>query len=179
MKKHSQDSWSHCAPLPLIKPLSKIGIWSSPYICICIHLHAQLLSRVWLFCDPMTCSPPGSSVHGILPQEYRSGLPFPSPGDLPSPEMEPMSSETPALVGGSLSLSHLGSACVHINIHVYMYVCMYLCMYVCVTSLQSYLTFCSAMDHSPPGSSVHRISRQENWSVLPCPPPGDFSQPRV
>ena len=22
-------------------------------------------SRVWLFCDPMDCSPPGSSVHGI------------------------------------------------------------------------------------------------------------------
>ena len=25
----------------------------------------QLLSCVWLFCDPMVCSPPGSSVHGI------------------------------------------------------------------------------------------------------------------
>ena len=23
------------------------------------------LTRVWLFCDPMDCSPPGSSVHGI------------------------------------------------------------------------------------------------------------------
>ena len=23
------------------------------------------LSHVWLFCDPMDCSPPGSSVHGI------------------------------------------------------------------------------------------------------------------
>ena len=27
----------------------------------------------------MDCSPPGSSVHGILRQEYWSGLPFPSP----------------------------------------------------------------------------------------------------
>ena len=25
--------------------------------------HAQLPSLVWLFCDPMDCSPPGSSVH--------------------------------------------------------------------------------------------------------------------
>ena len=33
-------------------------------------------------CDPMDCSPPGSSVHGILQQEYWSGLPYPSPGDL-------------------------------------------------------------------------------------------------
>ena len=33
-------------------------------------------------CDPMDCSPPGSSVHGISEQENRGGLPFPSPGDL-------------------------------------------------------------------------------------------------
>ena len=26
----------------------------------------ELLSHVWLFCNPMVCSPPGSSVHGIL-----------------------------------------------------------------------------------------------------------------
>ena len=29
-------------------------------------------------CDPMDCSPPGSSVHGILQQEYWSGLPLPT-----------------------------------------------------------------------------------------------------
>ena len=30
-------------------------------------------------CDPMVCSLPGSSVHGISRQEYWSGLPLPSP----------------------------------------------------------------------------------------------------
>jgi len=50
----------------------------------------------------MGCSPPGSSVHRILfffvfpivfsRQEYWSGLPFPSPGDLPNPGMVPGSS---------------------------------------------------------------------------------------
>ena len=39
--------------------------------------------------DPMDCSLPGSSVHGISQQEYWSGLPFPSPGDLPNPGIEP------------------------------------------------------------------------------------------
>ena len=33
---------------------------------------------------------------GFSRQEYRSGLPFPSPGDLPDPGIEPMS---PALAG--------------------------------------------------------------------------------
>ena len=27
----------------------------------------DMLSHVWLFCNPMDCSPPVSSVHGILP----------------------------------------------------------------------------------------------------------------
>ena len=49
-------------------------------------------------CDPIDYSPPGSSVHGIL-QESWSGLPFPSPGDLPNPRIEPRS---PELQGESL-----------------------------------------------------------------------------
>ena len=36
----------------------------------------------------MDCSLPGSSVHGILQQEYWSRLPFPSQGDLPDPGIE-------------------------------------------------------------------------------------------
>ena len=32
---------------------------------------------------PRDCSPPGSSVHAFSRQEYWSGLPFPSPRDLP------------------------------------------------------------------------------------------------
>ena len=40
-------------------------------------------------CDPMDCSLPGSSIHGILQQESWSGLPFPSLGDLPDPGIEP------------------------------------------------------------------------------------------
>ena len=36
-------------------------------------------------CDPMDCSPPGSSVHELSRQEYWSGWLFPSPGDFPHP----------------------------------------------------------------------------------------------
>ena len=35
------------------------------------------------------------------------------------------------------------------------------------------------MDCSPPGSSVPGFSRQEYWSGLPCPPPGDLPDPGV
>ena len=60
-------------------------------------VHAQLCLT---FCSPMDGSPPGSSVHGILQYspEYWSGLPCPSPGDLPNPGIKPMS---PALQADS------------------------------------------------------------------------------
>ena len=40
-------------------------------------------------CNPMDCSLPDFSVHGIFQARYWSGLPFPSPGDLPNPGIEP------------------------------------------------------------------------------------------
>ena len=43
----------------------------------------------------MDCSPSGCSVYGIL-QARILELPFPSPGDLPDPGIEP---ETPVLAG--------------------------------------------------------------------------------
>ena len=44
------------------------------------------MSTVDFFATPMDCSPPGSSVHGIFQARVlQSGLPFPSPGDLPDP----------------------------------------------------------------------------------------------
>ena len=58
-----------------------------PRYRICMHvLVVQSCPTLW---DPKDCSSPGSSVHGILQEEYCSGLPFPSPGDLPDPGIEP------------------------------------------------------------------------------------------
>ena len=43
-----------------------------------------LLSRVQLFFDPMDYSPQAPLFMGFPRQEYWSGLPLPSPGDLPN-----------------------------------------------------------------------------------------------
>ena len=45
----------------------------------------------------MAYSLPDSSDHGISQQEYWNGLPFPSPGDLPDPGIEPTSLTSPPL----------------------------------------------------------------------------------
>ena len=48
----------------------------------------------------MGFSPPGSSANGISQQEYWSGLPCPTPEDLPDPGIEPVSLVSHALAGG-------------------------------------------------------------------------------
>ena len=53
-----------------------------------------LVSRVQTFATPWTVA----SVHGILQARYWIGLPFPSPGNLSNPGMEPGS---PALQADS------------------------------------------------------------------------------
>ena len=58
-------------------------------VCVCVCV--CVCSSVWLFCDPMDCSLPGSSVHRISKQEYWTGLTCPPPGDLPDPETKPAS----------------------------------------------------------------------------------------
>ena len=50
-------------------------------------------------CDPMDCSPPGSSVYGILQARRLELVPFPSPRDLSDPGIE---SRSPALQADSL-----------------------------------------------------------------------------
>ena len=46
------------------------------------------------------CSPPGFSVHGIFQAGILEWLPFPTPGDLPDPGIEPLSLPSLALAGG-------------------------------------------------------------------------------
>ena len=59
-------------------------------------------------CKPMNCSPPGSSVHGILQAKYWRGLPFPPPVDLPDPSIKPCLLHLLGWQADSLPLSHLG-----------------------------------------------------------------------
>ena len=42
---------------------------------------------------------------------------------------------------------------------------------------QSCPTLCDPVDGSLPGFSTMGLSRQEYWSGLPCPPPGDLPNP--
>ena len=61
------------------------------------------LSHVWLFVIPRTVARKAPQSTEFPRQEYWSGLPFPSPGDLPDPGIEASSLTSPALAGGFLT----------------------------------------------------------------------------
>ena len=53
--------------------------------------HARMLSQVRPFATPWTVALQAPLSMGFPRQEYLNGLPFPTPGDLPNPEIKPMS----------------------------------------------------------------------------------------
>ena len=52
---------------------------------------------------------------GFSRQEYWSGVPFPSPGDLPDPEAEPESLKSPALASGFFNTAPSGKLTAELN----------------------------------------------------------------
>ena len=82
--------------IPCANTLNSIDfIWTgflstvTSYTVLIMHVLVALSCPT--LCEPMDCSKPGSSVAGVSRQEYSSGLPFPSPGDLPNSGIEPRS----------------------------------------------------------------------------------------
>ena len=63
------------------------------------HLKLPVLSCSGLFATPQTVAHQDSPSMEISRQEYWSGLPFPSPGDLPNPGIKPKFPVSPALTG--------------------------------------------------------------------------------
>ena len=66
-------------------------------ILLCsVHCRCLVTWLCPILCDPLDCSLSGPSIHGMefSRQEYWTGLPFPTPGDLPNSEIESTSWES-------------------------------------------------------------------------------------
>ena len=70
------------------------------YVCVLVAQSCPAL------CNPMTVTYQAPLSMEFSRQEYWSGLPFPSPGDLPDPGIEPRS---PAMQADALPSRHQGS----------------------------------------------------------------------
>ena len=63
------------------------------------------------------------------------------------------------------------------NVHSSFFVKCYVC--TCANSLQSCLTPWNPMDHIAHQASLSMAFSEHEWSGLPCPPPGDLSDPGI
>ena len=117
-------------------------------------------SRVQLFDSQlfetlMDCSHQVPLSIGLSRQEYWSGLPFPPPGNLPDPGIEPASLTSPTGAGG---------------------------FFTTVTCAWSLIVFHSLRHHRLYPSRFlcpWGFFKQKYWSGLPCPPPGDLPNPGI
>ena len=73
---------------------------------VCAPLRAKSLQSCLTLCDPKDCSPPGSSVHGILQARILQWVAMPSSrGIFPTQASNPESPTSPALVNGFFTTS--------------------------------------------------------------------------
>ena len=110
--------------------------------CVLSCCHLQLFATTM----PVACQTDLSMVFSR--QEYWSGWPFPTPGDLPDPGIEPTSLVSPALAGGFSTTEPAAAAA--------------------AKSHQSCPTLCDPIDGSPAGSPVPGIlqARTLEWAAI-------------
>ena len=77
------------------------------YNTVCVH--ALLFNCVQFFATPWTVALQAPLVMEFSRQEYWSGLPFPTPQDIPDPGIEPESLASPALTDGFFTTAPLGN----------------------------------------------------------------------
>ena len=100
----------------------------------------QSLSHVQLFATPWTVAHQAPPSMGFFRQEYWSGLPFPSPEDLPNPGTETVST---ALAGRIVTIEPPGNTKYTFSPVQF------------ISVAQSCPTVCDPMNHSTPGLPVH------------------------
>ena len=114
----------------------------------------KLLQSCSTLCEPIDCSLSDSLSVGFRRQEYWSGLPFLSLGDLPDLGIEPTSPASPAFQVDSLPLSHLAS--------------LIALTATAAKSRQACPTLCDPRDGYPTGCSVPGIlqARTLEWAAI-------------
>ena len=99
--RFSPQSWKSCLilsilfytiiePFPYLYMLLIKKCFKENFFMICGNSSTVCMCAQWclILCDPMGCSPPGSSLQVFSRQGHWSRLPFPSPGTLPNPRIK-------------------------------------------------------------------------------------------
>ena len=156
------------APLQALGVLSPLALltrpcWPQlvlPQMSFCCSVAKLCLS----LCDPMDCSPPGSSSHGISQARTSEWFAISSAGDLPEAEIKP---ESPKWGEGFFTTAPPGKPML----------LMTTCSNPCKLQLLLLSRFRRIRLCATPKTAAHQappslgFSRQEHWSGLPLPSP--------
>ena len=121
-------------------------------------------------CDPMDCSLPGSSVHGVLQASILGWLLLPSLGIFPTPEAD---SSFPHWQAGPSPLSHQESSGAR-SVHQFS-----LLLLLSLKSLSRVRLFATPWTVAYQAPLSMGFSRQYYWSGLPFPSPADLPNPGI
>ena len=125
-------------------------------LCVCV------LTCVWLFATSWTVACQAPLPMKCFRQEYRNELPFPTPGDLPNPGINPVSLAFSALASGFFTTSTTWEA----------FMCFALLS--CFSYVWLFVTLWTVFCQAPLSMG---FSRREYWRGLPFPPPGHLPDP--
>ena len=130
-------------------------------------MHAKSLQSCPTLCDPVDCSPPGSSGRGILQTRTLERGAVSSPGGSSHPEIKHAPPAAPPLQADSSLLSHRGRPHVIYATYCIFILCI-LHMHACMLSRFSRLC-ATLINRSPPDSSVHGILKPRilEWVAAP------------
>ena len=130
-------------------------------------------SYVWLLATPWTVAHQAPLSMGFSTQEYWSGLPFPSPGDLPNPGIKP---PTPAFTNGFFTTEPPGKPWIMVIINNYH---LNYSNKVKVKSLSHVQLFVTPWTVAYQAPLSMGFSTQEYWSGVPLPSPVDLPDPGI
>ena len=150
--------------------LPKLLVFHESQKCHVIHPNSLISASIFLLrlvslvraqlcptvCNPMNCSPPGSSVHGVLQARI---LEWVAPVGSPRGSSQPKGAVyVSCIAGGFLTAEPLGNSFYWITVG----------PAAAAKSRQSCLTLCDSIDGSPPGSPVPGILRAKTleWVAI-------------
>ena len=130
-------------------------------VCVCVYMCVRSVAQSCpTLCDPMDCSPPGSSVHGIFQARI---LEWVATSFFRESSQTRNQTHVSCFAGESLPLCHLGSPVSGVqHSNSVMHACV-LCRFSCVQ------LFATLSTSSLPGSSVHGILQVIilEWVAMP------------
>ena len=171
MEKWAIEIWKYRCLLPYKKILNLIhneinansNYTSIPFFSY--YLHVKLLQSCPTFCNPMDCSLPGSSVHGILQArilviQFLKIYPKVTLVKLPKTFFKAV---------------HFSTICVCVSVCVCARAHTRVCVLSCFRHIWLFATLWTAACQAP----LMVFSKQEYWSDFPCPPLGDLPNPEI